>query len=155
MLTMKKILVPVDFSETGQAAERAAERLARALGAELVLLHVVDQTPLMMMDGAGVGYVPTDDTLGKLEEAAKQRLEQSVRHASDASIVARARIEHGNPHQEIVRTANEEAADLIVLGTHGRRGFQRFLLGSVAERVVRSASMPVLTVRADDPTSPK
>ncbi|MET0340913.1 MAG: universal stress protein [Polyangiales bacterium] len=144
MANLRKILVPVDFTEASDAARRKAEQLAGAVGAELVVLHVVDDTPMMVMDGAGVGYVPPIDTVGPYEAAAKERLERSAREGAG---VVRNRLAHGRPEAEILRAAEEEGADLIVMGTHGRRGFERFLLGSVAERVVRTAQVPVLTVR--------
>jgi nucleotide-binding universal stress UspA family protein len=135
----KKILVPIDFSPSGDAALKLAEALARDSGASLLLLHV-DETPRLMYGGEffDVGPVPFNDEIW-------QRL-NDIR-LSDPSLVCECHMETGSPVEEIVRLANEEQVDFIVMGTHGRRGLTRALLGSIAEGVMRRAPCPVITLK--------
>ena len=146
MAEIKKILVPLDFSDGSIAAERRAEELARVLNAQLVLLHVVDDTPFMLVDGGG--YMPVS-ALQQYEAVSQQKLENCVRDAERSGVSVRGKLLHGRPDQAILKAAKEMGSDLIVMGTHGRRGLSHFLLGSVAERVVRTSDVPVMTVRAE------
>lgn len=142
MITLKKILVPTDFSEHSAKAMLYGAELAKKFGAELHLMHAVEQTPLMYGEGA---YVPPE-TEAEIEAAATEQLESLVADAGDDVTVVR-RVEHGHPFVETVRYAKENDIGLIVLGTHGRGAIAHMLLGSVAEKVVRKAPCPVLTVR--------
>jgi nucleotide-binding universal stress UspA family protein len=144
-----RIVVPTDFSAGAEGAWSLAQRLARATGAELILVHVLVETPL---------YSETPWTMGHMKETyaqARAWIEQSlgawVASASSSGLAARAALREGVPHREIIAVADEEGAELILLGTHGRGGIDRALLGSVADRVVRSASCPVMTVREPAP----
>lgn len=143
---MKRIVCPTDFSERAAPAERQAVRLAKALGAELVLAHVGTEAPLWR-EGF---YTPNVRAVFESQRkwAADTLADRVVALAADG-VVARAVVRVGPPWEEIVRLATEEHADMIVMGTQGRTGLDRLLLGSVAERVIRRASCPVLTVRAD------
>ena len=140
-----RIVVPTDFSDCSQEAWELARRVAAAPGSELVLAHVLTEVPLY---GEGVLNIETArkvrDGARKWAEAA---LEDWVSKARAEGLSARAALPSGVPHQEIVALARDERADLIVIGTHGRGGINRALLGSVADRVVRLAPCPVLTVR--------
>lgn len=139
-MTHKKILVPTDFSSSSEAAMRAATSLARDNQAKLLIVHV-EEPPLAY--GAGefyVGAAALDDT----QELAEQ-LARVV--PSDPAIEYEHRLVSGDPAREIVHLAEEEHADLIVMGTHGRTGLIRLLMGSVAESVVRHATCPVFTLR--------
>ena len=120
---VKRIVCPTDFSERAAPAERQAVRLARALGAELVLAHVGSEAPLWR-EGL---YTPD----------VRAVFEGQRKWAADTLAVRAAEL------------AAEEHADMIVMGTQGRTGLERLLLGSVAERVIRQAPCPVLTVRPD------
>lgn len=142
MITLKKILVPTDFSEHSAKALLYGAELAKKFGAELHLMHAVEQTPLMYGEGA---YVPPE-TEAEIEAAATEQLESLVADAGDDVKVVR-RVEHGHPFVETIRYAKENDIGLIVLGTHGRGAIAHMLLGSVAEKVVRKAPCPVLTVR--------
>ena len=140
-----KILHPTDFSACAEEARAHAIRLARALGAELVLLHVLVETPLY-----GEGLVAMKQVRELYETQRKwagETLEARAAEASAAGATTRWKLSVGVPFEEIVRAAREEGADMIVMGTHGRRGLDRLLLGSVANRVIRLADCPVLTVR--------
>lgn len=118
--------------------------LARALGAEIVLLHVAVEAPLYNEGPFGL------DTQGVYEaqrQWADETLERRAAAIRGQGITTRWLRRAGVPFQEIVETAAAEQADLIVIGTHGRSGLNRLLLGSVADRVIRLAPCPVLAVR--------
>jgi nucleotide-binding universal stress UspA family protein len=139
------ILYATDFSESAEPAQAQAIRLARALGTGLVFLHVAVDVPLFGEWPFSMGEVE------RVYEAQRQwasgMLAERVAAAREQGIEARMMLRTGVPFEEIVKAATEESAEMIVMGTHGRAGLQRFLLGSVAARVVRLAPCPVLTVR--------
>jgi nucleotide-binding universal stress UspA family protein len=144
MITLKTILVPTDFSECSDAAVKYGSALATTFGATLHLLNVV-QDPYTMPYGADGFVAPGQDMLGEWRAEAKRRLEAEVPAGVDSRAVIATRV--GSACPEIVRYAVDRHIDLIVLGTHGRGAIGHVLLGSVAERVVRTAPCPVLTVR--------
>jgi len=143
MLPIDTILHPTDFSEHSQHAFHLAFALARDHGARLIVLHVAIRPTIVY----GEGIVPVDPE-GVFQEE-KERLRHVGAERSDV------RIEHcleeGDPVTEILRVAQESNVDLIVMGTHGRRGLRRLLMGSVAEQVVRKSMCPVLTVKTPFP----
>ncbi len=145
---MKRIVCPTDFSERAAPAERQAVGLAKAMGAEVVLVHVAIEAPLWR-EGLN-----TRDVRAVFETqrkwAADTLAARALALAADG-VVARTVVRVGRPWDEIVRLAAEEHADMIVMGTQGRTGLDRLLLGSVAERVIRRAPCPVLTVRNTEP----
>lgn len=140
-----RIVVATDFSDCAQEAWKLAKRLAAAPGSELVLTHVLTEVPLY-----GEGVLSTE-TARKVRAGARKwaeaALEDWVGKARAEGLSARTALRSGVPHQEIVALAGDERADLVVIGTTGRGGITRALLGSVADRVVRLAPCPVLTVR--------
>ena len=144
MITLKTILVPTDFSECSDTAVKYGSALANAFGATLHLLNVV-QDPYTMPYGADGFVAPGQDLLGGWRAEAKRRLEAAVPAGFESRTVAATRV--GSPWPEIVHYAIDHHVDLIVLGTHGRGAIGHVLIGSVAERVVRTAPCPVLTVR--------
>lgn len=146
MLAIRTVLHPTDFSDRSQPAFELACALARDYGAQLVVLHVAGRPLPLPIDGVQVPP-PLEDI-----EAVRGRLE-AVRPA-DSRVAVRHRLAEGNPAEEILAAAADEKADLIVLGTHGRGGLSRVLMGSVAEAVQRAAPCPVLTVRASFHMSP-
>jgi universal stress protein A len=135
----KRILFPTDFSAYGQEALRWATVLARDTGATLVIAHV-EEPP--MAYGGGEMYFPSEE--GNREEL-KQALVKIV--PPDSKVPFEHKLLVGDPANAIVEAAEQEHADLIVIGTHGRTGLTRLLMGSVAEAVVRKAKCPVLTVK--------
>jgi universal stress protein A len=143
-MTISRILVPTDFSSSAEAAVRYAAQLARAFHASIHLLHVVDN-PLASAMWSTEAYTAEIEGLQiNLVRAAEERLKGSVpSHTGTVSTEVRP----GNPPQQILEVARERSADLIVMGTHGRTGLAHIMLGSVAERVVRLAPCPVLTLR--------
>lgn len=140
-----RILCATDFSEEGQAAEAKALELVRALGGELVYVHVSVETPLY--GEAAFAMADVERVYEAQRRWADDTLRARVAAAEKAGVAARAMLRVGVPFEQIVEAAAEEAADMLVIGTHGRSGLNRLLMGSVAERVVRLASCPVLTVR--------
>jgi nucleotide-binding universal stress UspA family protein len=140
-----RIVVPTDFSSCAEEAWTLAQRLARALDAELVLVHVLVEALLYDETPFNTGHVRT------VYEAARRWAEESlgqwVSKAKTEGLNARAVLRTGAAYQEIVSLATDERADLIVIGTHGRGGIDRSLLGSVSDRVIRMAPCPVLSVR--------
>ena len=141
MLPIKTILHPTDFSGPSEYAFQVACSLARDYGAKLVVLHV-DLPPVTM--GEVISYMEPEDYKEKLW-AEFHRLEASEPGIRDLRIETK--LVEGNPAKEILRTANETMPELIVMGTHGRTGLGRLLMGSVAEEVVRKSLFPVLTVK--------
>ena len=141
-MNVKNILVPVDYSDNGNAAMAYAGALAKEYDAELHLAHVYEQ-PFAYVDGgfasAPLPAVPPADL-----EAEEQKLEEV-----DAPEGTRFRRKFivGTPADELVEYAKENDIDLVVMGTHGRTGLSRLLMGSVAEAVVRRAPCPVLTIK--------
>ena len=137
------ILVPVDFSKGSDRAVAQAEQLARALSAPLELFHAY-QRPVFALPDASVSVSPT--YVADLTDRAQRELYRHRDALAERGLVANTKLLEGNAAQAIVERAQALQASMIVIGTHGRSGFRRFLLGSTAERVVRMATVPVLTV---------
>jgi len=144
MLPIKKILCPTDFSEPSYEAIKTAGELAFHFGSELCLLHVVSPIPVIPMGGGTVFNVPLYEQ--ELEAFSKRSLEEIINQMEWRGMKVRLIVLRGNPADEIVRIAEEEMVELIVIATRGRTGFDRIIFGSVAEKVVRSAPCPVLTI---------
>ena len=144
MISLKRILVPTDFSEPSSRALTYACELARRFSAELHLLHVavppVMPTPYMGTVG---------DEIFHPEKAAQKHLDAMENPEFESVAPIERVVRTGTPFVEIVRHAKENDIDLIVMGTHGRTGLVHALIGSVAEKVVRKAPCPVLTVRPE------
>ena len=147
-----RILVPTDFSPASDAAFDYALVIASRFGASLHLLHVLDD-PLVVGQTWGsevyIGSLPT--MRESLSQAAAAKLAHVVAQAEAKGIAARSDVRVGRPAEMIRDAAEKEAVDLIVMGTHGRTGMAHLVMGSVAERMLRDAPCPVLTVRAGDP----
>jgi nucleotide-binding universal stress UspA family protein len=139
MLALRTILHPTDFSDYSAYAFRLACALARDYGARIVVLHVA--TPPVVVYGEGV--LPPEP------EGYKERLREQLHQvvSQDPKVPVEHRLVEGDAATEILRLAGETKCDLIVMGTHGRTGLGRLLMGSVAEQVVRKAPCPVLTVK--------
>ena len=141
----KRILCPVDFSEYSNAAVEEAADLAKAIGAELTLLHAF-QNPAYVMPMQG--YVGLGaDFLGKLRQQLEDEVVAQSRPVRERGVAVKTEVVEGVPYKVIVDHAKEAQSDLIVMGTHGRTGLAHALTGSVAERVVRLAHCPVLVTR--------
>jgi nucleotide-binding universal stress UspA family protein len=145
MLPIHTILHPTDFSDHSGVAFRLACALARDYSARLVVLHV--SSPPVLIYGEGVIPPQPVDYQDRLEEELHQL------QAPDPTIRTDHKMREGDPVDEILAVAEQARADLIVMGTHGRTGLGRLLMGSVAEKVVRRAACPVLTVRSPFPVA--
>lgn len=146
-MQIKKVLVPVDFSTDSLRAAEYAKNFAAPFGAQLVLLHVIE--PIYYASPADM-YAASPNLALLIEEqrkAAQAQLEQLAQKLSGQGAKVQTLLKSGSPAQVIADTAKRIKADLIVMATHGRTGLAHVLLGSVAERVVRLATCPVLTVR--------
>ena len=147
MTLPKTILVPHDFGTGSDHALTYAVDLAKALGAEVVVMHAYEIPMIGFPDGA---LVATAELASRVLEGANVGLKKAVEMHAGAGVPVRSLVKQGPPWQTVVETATEIAAGMIVMGTHGRHGLPRALLGSVAEKVVRSAHCPVLTVHSGD-----
>jgi len=136
----RKILFPTDFSTLSDAALCHATSLARESGAKLLIVHV-EEPPTAYGSGEMYYGIPDPDN-----DALNSMLDQVV--PTDPDIPFEHRLVIGDPAEEIVRIADEENVDLIVMATHGRTGLKRLLMGSVAEKVVRHSKCPVFTFKA-------
>ena len=149
MIELKRILLPTDFSDYSAIATAYATSFADKFGAELHLLHVL-QDLVAMIPEPGLAFPPPGDYMQAFQQSAEQALAQLPDSLpSDASKIVRV-TRQGPPFVEIIRYAKENEIDLIIMGTHGRSGLAHVLLGSVAEKVVRKAPCPVLTVRPSE-----
>lgn len=144
----QRILVPIDGSPTAQAGLAEALRLAKLTGAQIRLLHVVDE--MMVVTSVPEFTAYSVDLARALKEGGAEVLAKALAEAKAAGVAAHTELVDsgtGRVADTIVAQASNWPADLIVLGTHGRRGLRRLALGSDAEEVVRNASAPVLLVR--------
>jgi nucleotide-binding universal stress UspA family protein len=140
------VLVPTDGSAEAAAAARHAVVLAEMFDSEIHVLGVADERPesrVRAVLGAG------DDRREELERAATETVSSVAEIVRDASIPCRTAVEYGVPHEEIRTYVDRNGISLVAMGTHGRSGLDRLLLGSVTERTVRTSDVPVLTVRQD------
>ena len=147
MVTLKRIVVATDFGEAADVAFAYGRELARTFGASLDVLHVADN--VLARGYAGEGFMAAYPELQHdVEEAAAKRLDALVSDEDRAILNARTVVRVStSPPLAIVDYAREVHSDLIIMGTHGRGAMAHLLMGSVAERVVRTAPCPVLTVR--------
>ena len=139
-----RILVPVDLSEQSPLVVEHAAALGETYGAPLDLLHVVEEAAFP----SAYGVDPLSPTQPDVQERAREALEALAAEIEGAGAAVRTHVLAGYAARDIVDFASEQAADLIVMATHGRTGLQRFLIGSVTEKVVRSAPCPVFTVKS-------
>ncbi|MGH7264281.1 MAG: universal stress protein [Candidatus Rokuibacteriota bacterium] len=143
---MKKILHPTDFSEGAERARAEAVRLAKSLGAELLLLHVAVEAPLFREGPLSMPEVAR--VYAAQRKWASETLAARAATTRESGVsAAEWRLVVGEPVEAIVKVATDGRFDLIVMATHGRGPLERFFLGSVADRVIRLAPCPVLTVR--------
>jgi universal stress protein A len=144
-MEIRQILAPTDFSEFSKQAIESAFALAQTFGAKLLLLHVVE-LPAYPVEGfvpSTMGTTLIDD----LQRQASLDLAQVLPEPPNATVEVSRQVVVGIPYRKIVEVAEAAKADLIVVATHGRTGLSHLVMGSVAERVVRTAPCPVLTIR--------
>jgi nucleotide-binding universal stress UspA family protein len=143
MLELKTIVCAADFSEISDNALRYAIQMAEKFGASLHIVHVCHPPSLMLNDAEVM--LPADFH-EEYRKVVQQRVDELVAGCRNSGVNVQGELREGVPQDEIIAFAKERSADLVVLGTHGHRGFTHLLLGSVAERVVRKAGIPVLTI---------
>ena len=142
----RRILHASDFSASSNAGFKKAIEMAKASRAELLIVHVIN--PIIPV--AGEGYVSPkmyDDLSASTRAWAQKQLDRLLAKAKKSGVRAKGVLAEGAAHQQIARIAKTKRADLVVMGTHGRSGFAKLFLGSVAGRVVTAAPCPVLTVK--------
>jgi len=144
-MQIKTILFPTDFSNGARAAMDHAISLARDYQAKLILLYVIQDISIAEW------YIPSSlsvaDLVEDMQKSAAQEMDKWIADVSVSVKNVEKMVVNGVPFVEIIKTAKEKSADLIVIGTHGRTGIDHMLFGSTAEKVVRKAGCPVLTVR--------
>lgn len=148
MMAIKHVLVPTDFSDPSERALALAIQLARSFDARLTLMHV---WTIPNTSYAEALTWPVDE----MENAARKALDELQARTSKQYPIADAVLRVGSDWEQIISVAKERDVDLIVMGTHGRRGLPRLVLGSVAEKVVRLSPVPVLTVGSPDDANAK
>jgi universal stress protein A len=146
MIELRRILVPTDFSRFSQIALRYASAFADKFAAELYLLHVVQDLAVFIPDMITVAPPPAP-TVEQMTRAVHDAFDRIVKENQLERFTVHREVREGTPFYEIIRFAQEQDIDLIVMGTHGHTGLAHMLLGSVTEKVVRKAPCPVLTVR--------
>ncbi|MBX3203749.1 MAG: universal stress protein [Labilithrix sp.] len=147
MIPPKTILVPTDFSEPARVALDYAVQLADKLGASVHLVHAFELPIVGFPDGV---MTISAEMASRIIDAAEKALADLVEPYKTRKIELHTSLEQADPRDGVLAVAERLRADLIVMGTHGRRGIARALMGSVAESVVRTSSIPVLTLRTSD-----
>ncbi len=150
-MSYAKIAIPLDGSELAEAALDAAIPLAKAFGSEVLLVGVLDLTA-GMYDVYSEAFSPVD-LKAQLEKFIEAALDRATKRVEAQGVRTRRFLEVGIPHEQIAEVAGRENADLVVMTTHGRKGLTHLLLGSVTEKVIRTAPCPVLVVRPPAATS--
>ncbi len=144
MVTIKRILCPVDFSSSSTMVAEYAKALARRFDARIIALYVAPT-----MNRYALFQVPTqaiETFVGAIVSGAREKMEEFVPKVF-GDVDAMGLVDTGDPAEGILRAVKTEEADMVVMGTHGRKGIDRIMFGSVAERVVKESPAPVLTIR--------
>ena len=148
MNTPKNILVATDFNPPSQAAVAYAVSLAQKLGAKVHVVHAFELPLVGFPDGV---LTVTAEMAGRILDAAQTALNKIVAEYEKQGVKLETSLEQADPREGVLQAAKKFGADLIVMGTHGRRGIARALIGSVTEAVVRTSPVPVLTVHQESP----
>jgi nucleotide-binding universal stress UspA family protein len=151
MIVIKSVLVPTDFSEPAETALKYGKAFSESFDASLHLVHVLDESALVYPWTSPDGMpIALGEARSEMEHMVNDRLNRVLTDAERQKYSAHVSMLCGNPFMEIVEYANSQNIDLIVMGTHGRGPIAHMLMGSVAEKVVRKAPCPVLTVRTPE-----
>ncbi|GAB4345340.1 MAG: universal stress protein [Candidatus Abyssubacteria bacterium] len=149
MIRIEKILFPTDFSEPSRYAFRYALSFAREYGAKLYVLHVIED--IQYLANAYMFDVPIMPSFADMEQNRLKELQEFIdRELEGEDVQIEKVVRRGRPFMEIIQMARDEKVDLIVTATHGRGGLEHVLFGSVAEKVVRKAPCPVLSIRSPE-----
>jgi nucleotide-binding universal stress UspA family protein len=144
-MTIKRILVATDFSEIAESVVSQAIDFAKQLGASAVLVHSYEIPIYGFPDGI---LVAPADVAARISTGAQMQLDGLAKRYGERGVEITTSLRNGLPWEEVNTVADEQKADVIVLGTHGRRGLARALLGSTAERILRTANRPVYVLHA-------
>ena len=142
---IKKVLVPIDFSDYSKSALKYAVNFCRKFDAEIILIYVIE--PVIYPPDFSMGQIAIPSVNAEWDERAKQELEKLAKSDITKDARIKTMIKTGKPFIEIIETAAELDVDLIIIATHGHSGVEHILFGSTAEKVVRKAPCPVLTLR--------
>ena len=145
MFPVKKILCPIDFSEPSIVALKAAGELAQEYSAEIILIHVVQPVHPVPAPGVPAGFA-IQEYYDERTAAARKSFDDIVAEKIPEGVAVRTKVVRGQAADEIVREAESEGVDIIVTSTHGWTGWRRFVFGSVAEKVMRLSSCPILSI---------
>ena len=145
MLPINKVVCPTDFSDPAYEGLKAAIELAEHFQAQLVLMNVVSLVPVAS-GGMGAGF-HLATVMKEMQAEAEKSITNLIAEKIPKAVQTRSIVVQGKPADEIIRLADKEDADMIVIATHGESGWQKFLFGSVTEKVIRMASCPVLTIQ--------
>ncbi len=145
MFKIHVILCPIDFSDASRKAVQYAREFAAGMGASVHLLNVVEPRPMAV--DITLNYVPLEEDL---EKAAAEDLQLLLQELLKGGIKAECSVEFGNPADVILDKSAELDVNLVIMGSHGKKGLSRFIMGSVAETVVRKANCPVLIVKSEE-----
>ncbi len=144
-MKIKKILVPIDFSEYSLKALNYAVEFAQVFQAELFLVYVIE--PMVYPADFSMGQITIPEIDTSINSQAEEDIEKIIKERISGKVNAKGIIKTGRPFLEIIETASEIDADLIIIATHGMTGMEHLLFGSTAEKVVRKSPCPVLTLR--------
>jgi len=142
---IKKILVPIDFSDYSKSALKYAVNFCKNFNAEMILIYVVE--PVIYPPDFSMGQIAIPSVNAEWDERARQELDKLAKEEIPDNVPVKTIIKTGKPFLEIIENAGELDVDLIIIATHGRTGVEHILFGSTAEKVVRKAPCPVLTLR--------
>lgn len=142
---IKKVLVPIDFSDYSKSSLRYAVNFAKKFNAEIYLIYVVE--PVIYPPDFSMGQIAIPSVNAEWDERAREELKNLAKTEIPEGVKVETILKNGKPFVEIIDTAAEENIDLIIIATHGHSGVEHILFGSTAEKVVRKAPCPVLTLR--------
>ena len=142
---IKKVLVPIDFSDYSKFALKYAVDFAQKFSAEMILVYVVE--PVIYPPDFSMGQIAIPSVNTEWDIKAKEELDKLANSEIPDGVKVKTIIKTGKPFLEVIETAAEEDTDLIIIATHGHSGMEHILFGSTAEKVVRKAPCPVLTLR--------
>jgi len=149
-ISIKNILCPVDFSDSSHYALEHAVELARLCHADIEILHVMEPSAYELPEGVEIPSFSSREVETHYRRSITERLEHMAVTVANDGVNISIHLATGLPFVQIVKRATEQSFDMIVMGTHGRSGLLHMLLGSVTEKVIRTAPCPVLTVRHPD-----
>ncbi|MFZ2323929.1 MAG: universal stress protein [Ignavibacteriaceae bacterium] len=144
-LSIKKVMVPIDFSDYSKSALKYAVSFAKTFSAEITLIYVVE--PIIYPPDFSMGQIAIPSVNTEWDERAREELDKLAKNEISPEVKVKSIIKTGKPFVEIIETAVEENTDVIIIATHGHSGVEHILFGSTAEKVVRKAPCPVLTLR--------